>query len=102
VKAGRTMVGSAVAGHSKFLLKRRIGVNEVGCGPGSDHFAGQWPCAQRSISADSLFGYFCGDIRRSPLEYLKKTNHNEKRDWPSRGQERVYAQQCDSVTLRDY
>jgi len=42
---------------------------------GSARFAEQRLSAQRSISGDSLFGYFCGD----------------KSDWPSRGQERVYA-----------
>jgi len=41
---------------------------------------------QRSLSAESLFGYFCGDIRRTPLEYLKKTNNNTKNvTRPSRG-----------------
>jgi hypothetical protein len=78
------MRDSAVAGHSKFLLKRRIMRTKWGkiiaalvlSGlPGKSHVR------QRSISGDSLFGYFYGD----------------KSDWPSRGQERVYAMQGSSV-----
>jgi len=40
---------------------------------------------ERSLSAESLFGYFCGD----------------KNNWPSRGQERVCAKQRELLSLKD-
>ncbi|MET3501472.1 hypothetical protein ABIC45_003084 [Mucilaginibacter rubeus] len=49
-------------GHSKFLQKRgreRAKQGKIIAARGSVRFAGQ-ACARRSLSAASLFGYFCG------------------------------------------
>jgi len=58
-KTGKTMRGCAAVGHRKFLhVRGESASGQNNSSPGFDRFAGQRPRAQRSISADLIFGYF--------------------------------------------
>jgi hypothetical protein len=58
-KTGKTMRGSAAAGHRKFLHARGKGASgQNNSSPGFARFAGAKARAQRSISGDSGFGSF--------------------------------------------
>jgi hypothetical protein len=60
-KDGETSWTVRREGHSKFLLKRGPFATNRGkiiAARGFTGFAAQWPRAQRSLSADLIFGYF--------------------------------------------
>jgi hypothetical protein len=62
MKSGKTMVASALEGHSKFC--RSIGHVRLWGNSLQPRFClicRAMACGQRSLSAESLFGYFCGD-----------------------------------------